>query len=254
MTLIDTHTHLYLDEFKEDIEEIVDRANELGVTKFYLPAIDSTEIDNQVALEKRFPGQMFLMAGLHPCYVKENYQKELLIVEEELHQRRYSAIGETGLDFYWDTTFKNEQINSLHIHVEWALKYGLPLVLHTRNAMRETIDEIKKYRGSGLRGIFHCFSGTEQEAKEIIDLDFFLGIGGVLTFKNSGLATALENISLDNMVLETDAPYLAPVPYRGKRNESAYLIPIAEFLAKIKGTTLEEVARITSANAKTIFS
>lgn len=253
MTLIDTHTHLYSSEFDEDIEEVVSRANDAGVTRFYLPAIDSTQIARMEKLAKDFPGQMFAMAGLHPCYVKENYKNELLTVEENLLKKRYSAIGETGLDFYWDTSFKNEQIKSLHIHVEWALKWGLPLVLHTRNALRETIDELRKYKGSGLTGIFHCFSGTEKEAREIVELGFYLGIGGVLTFKNSGLAQAIRNIDLSHLVLETDAPYLAPVPYRGKRNESSYLKIIAEHLAQVKGVSLEEVATQTTRNAKIIF-
>lgn len=254
MILIDTHTHLYLDEFKEDIEKIIENANQNGVNQFYLPAIDSTEVKNQELLEEKFPDQMFLMAGLHPCSVKENYREELLKIEDRLSKRKYAAIGETGLDFHWDTTFKNEQYNSLHIHAEWAIKYGLPLVLHTRNAMRETIDEIKKYIGSGLTGIFHCFSGTKEEAREIIDLGFYLGIGGVLTFKNSGLADVIKDIDLHYIVLETDAPYLAPAPYRGKRNESAYLKIIAEFLANLKNMEVEEVAQTTTKNAKKIFS
>src|SRR5690606_23107462 len=220
MTLIDTHTHLYVEEFRTDINEVMQRAFDEGVEKFYLPAIDGSETDALLSLEKNFPGKVFAMAGLHPCSVKENYKEELDTIEKQLSQRTFAAIGETGLDFYWDKTFRVQQYESLHRHAGWALQYNRPLVLHTRNAMQETIDVIKEYSGKGLRGIFHCFSGDLQNAKDIIDLGFLLGIGGVLTYKNSGLAEVIKEIDLKHLVLETDAPYLTPVPFRGKRNES----------------------------------
>lgn len=253
MKLIDTHTHLYVAEFKEDIEAVIQRAQKEGVKKFFLPAIDSAETEAMFALEKKYPDTIFSMAGLHPCSVKENYKEELEKIEQQLQNRQFAAIGETGLDFYWDTTFKDQQYESLHQQAKWAIQYNRPLVLHTRNAMQETIDIIRTYKGQNLRGIFHCFSGSVENAQEIIDLEFLLGIGGVLTYKNSGLDVIIEEIDLEHIVLETDAPYLSPVPFRGKRNEPAYLKYIAEKLAGIKKVTVEEVTRITSDNAESIF-
>ncbi|MEO6682821.1 MAG: TatD family hydrolase [Ginsengibacter sp.] len=253
MKLIDTHTHLYVSEFKDDIEAVIERATKEGVEKFYLPSIDSTESEALLQLEKQFPQQIFAMAGLHPCYVKEDYKEELSKVEQQLTKRKFAAIGETGLDFYWDTTFKNEQYESLRTQAEWAIKYNTPLVLHTRNAMQETIDVIKSYSDNNLRGIFHCFSGTKEDAQEIIKMGFLLGIGGVLTYKNSGLDKVVQEIDLSHLVLETDAPYLSPVPFRGKRNESSYLKYICEKLAEIKQINAEEVARITTENAEKMF-
>src|SRR5665213_84083 len=254
MKLIDTHTHLYVKEFETDIDEVIKRANAEGVEKFYLPAIDSTETQAMLPLEKKYPGKIFAMAGLHPCSVKANFKDELEKIEEQLFVREFAAIGETGLDFYWDTTFKKEQFESLRIHAQWSLQYKRPLVIHTRNAMQETIDVIKEYVGKGLYGVFHCFSGTLENAKEIIDAGFFLGIGGVLTFKNSGLAEVIKDVDLKNLVLETDSPYLAPVPFRGKRNESSYIKYVAEKLAGIKNISIEEVAQQTNKNAEFLFS
>ena len=253
MKMIDTHTHLYVQEFKQDIDSVVERALKEGVEKFYLPAIDSSETAALLELEKKFPGKMYAMAGLHPCSVKENYKEELAAVEKQLSQREFAAIGETGLDFYWDTTFAEQQYESLRTQIEWAIQYKLPLVLHTRNAMQETIDVIKEYKGTGLTGIFHCFSGTSSNAKEITESGFLLGIGGVVTFKNSGLAEVVKDIDVKYLVLETDAPYLAPVPYRGKRNESSYLKYIVQKIADTKGLTVEEVAAQTTKNANNMF-
>ncbi|MEP7253948.1 MAG: TatD family hydrolase [Ginsengibacter sp.] len=253
MKLIDTHTHLYLEEFKADIEDVIRRAENEGVQKFYLPAIDSSETANMLALEKKFPDKCMPMTGLHPCSVKENFREEIDKVEEMLRQRNFAAIGESGLDFYWDKTFTKEQYESLHIHAGWALQYGLPLVLHTRDAMQETIDVIKTYKTKGLRGIFHCFGGTLEHAKEIIDSNFLIGIGGVVTYKNSGLSDVLKEVDLKYIVLETDAPYLTPVPFRGKRNESSYLKYIAQKIADIKNIPVEEVAEQTTKNAEEIF-
>ncbi|HEY5368372.1 MAG TPA: TatD family hydrolase [Hanamia sp.] len=254
MKLIDTHTHLYSQEFKSDINSVVEQAEREGVGKFYLPAIDSSVNDNLLELEKKFPEKMFAMAGLHPCSVKENFQEEIKLIRMQLQQRDFAAIGETGLDFYWDTTFKKQQYESLHIHAQWAIEYNRPLVIHTRNAMQETIDVIKEYRGKKLFGIFHCFSGSLQNANDVIDLGFILGIGGVLTFKNSGLDVVVKEIDLQHLVLETDAPYLAPVPFRGKRNESSYLKYIAQKLAQIKGVPIEEIASKTTNNAENVFA
>ena len=254
MKFIDTHTHLYLKEFSSDIDEVIQRAEAEGVERFYLPAIDSSETSAILELEKKFSGKCIAMAGLHPCSVKENYKEELGSVTAMLEQRKFAAIGETGLDFYWDTSFMKEQYESLHIQAEWALQYKLPLVLHTRNAMQETIDVVKTYNSKGLQGIFHCFSGTLQNANDIIGLGFFLGIGGVITYKNSGLAEVAREVDLEYIVLETDAPYLTPAPFRGKRNESSYIKYIAQKIAEIKNISIEEVAYQTSKNAEKIFS
>ena len=251
--MIDTHCHLYLEEFKTDITDVIKRAEAEGVNKFYLPAIDSAETENIFLLEKKFPGKCFAMMGLHPCSVKANYLIEISLVEEWLSKRKFAAVGEIGLDFYWDKTFIEQQFEAFRIQIGLSLQYNLPIVIHTRNAMQETIDVVKKFVPKGVRGIFHCFGGSYQNAKEIIDAGFYLGIGGVLTYKKSGLAEVLEKIDLQHIVLETDSPYLTPVPFRGKRNESSYLKFVAAKLAQIKNVPVEEVAAITTANAEKIF-
>lgn len=253
MIIIDTHCHLYLEEFKADIQAVISRAQDLGVTRFYLPAIDSKVIADMLALEQQYPGICIPMMGLHPCSVKENYREELTIVEEWLEQRPFVAVGEIGLDFYWDKTYVKEQYAAFTVQMQWALERSIPIVIHTRNAMQETIDLVKPYADKGLKGIFHCFSGETGSAEQIINMGFYLGIGGVITYKNAGLAEALENIGLEHLVLETDSPYLTPVPYRGKRNESSYLEHIISKLAAVKKLTIEEVAAITTANAQKIF-
>ena len=251
--IVDTHCHLYLDEFKTEIAEVIKRAEAEGIHKFYLPAIDSSEIENIFLLEEKFPGKCFAMMGLHPCSVKENYLDELTIVKEWLGKRKFAAVGEIGLDFYWDKTFAEQQYAAFRMQIELSLQYKLPIVIHTRNAMQETIDVVKEFVPAGVRGIFHCFGGTVENAKEIIDAGFYLGIGGVLTYKKSGLAEVLEEIDLKYMVLETDSPYLTPVPFRGKRNESSYLKYVIEKLALIKKISVEEVVAVTTANAEKIF-
>ena len=253
MTIIDTHCHLYLEEFKADIDLIIERARAIGVSKFYLPAINSEVIDDMLALETRFPNECIAMMGLHPCYVKENYREELAIAQNWLNQRPFVAIGEIGLDYYWDKTFVKEQQEAFSIQMQWALDKNLPIVIHTRNAMQETIEAVKPFAAKGLRGIFHCFSGSKESAEQIVKMGFYLGIGGVITYKNAGLSQALERISLENLVLETDSPYLTPVPFRGKRNESSYLVYIIDKLAEAKNLSSEEVAAITTANAQKIF-
>jgi TatD DNase family protein len=253
MKLIDTHCHLYTEDFFNDIDIVVQRSEAQGVHKFYLPAIDSSTHNNMLALEEKFAGKCFAMMGLHPCSVKSDYLNELKIVEDWLRKRLFTAIGEIGLDFYWDKTFIQEQYAAFSSQMELALNYSLPIVIHTRNAMSETINAVKSFASKGGSGIFHCFGGSYEEALQIIDMGFYLGIGGVLTYKNAGLANVLEKISLRHMVLETDAPYLTPVPFRGKRNESSYLQYIANKLASIKKCSVEEVAAVTTANALKIF-
>ena len=253
MILTDTHTHLYAEEFTTDIDEVIKRAENEGVNKFYLPAIDSTAHEQMIMLEKKYPGKCIAMMGLHPCYVKDNYISELQIVKDWLAKRKFAAVGEIGLDFYWDKTFTAQQYEAFRMQIEWSLQYKLPIVIHTRNAMAETIAVVKEYASRGVNGIFHCFSGTYEDAVAITDLGFYLGIGGVLTYKNSGLAEAIAKVDLQHLVIETDAPYLTPVPYRGKRNESSYLKYVVEKLAQIKNVPAEEVAAITTANAEKIF-
>jgi len=251
--LIDSHCHLYGEEFKEDIEKVIERAEAAGVRKFYLPGIDSSAIDSMLALEARFPGKCQPMMGLHPCYVKENYLDELAIVEDWLSRRSFAAVGEIGLDHYWDTTFAVQQVHAFKTQIEWSIRFNLPIVIHTRNAMQETIEIVKIYQKQGIRGIFHCFSGSYESATEIIKAGFYLGIGGVLTYKKAGLAEVIEKIGLEHLVIETDAPYLTPVPFRGKGNESSYLTYVVARLAEIKQCSIEEVAAVTSANAEKIF-
>lgn len=251
--MIDTHCHLYVNEFKADIQDVVKRAGDEGVTKFYLPAIDSSEIDNMLTLEAAFPDSCYAMMGLHPCSVKDNYLDELAIVEDWLGRRKFAAVGEIGLDFYWDKSHTVQQYAAFKYQIALSLKYNLPIVIHTRNAMQEAIDVVKEYVPSGVRGVFHCFGGTVEQANEIIDAGFYLGIGGVVTYKNAGLDLILKEISLQHLVLETDAPYLTPVPFRGKRNESSYLKFVAEKLALIKNVSVEEVAKVTTINAEKIF-
>ena len=253
MHLTDTHCHLYSDELITDIDAIIERATNEQVTKFYLPAIDSTTHEAMLLLEEKFPGKCIAMMGLHPCSVKENYLTELQLVEEWLAKKKFAAVGEIGLDFYWDKTFTVQQYDAFRKQIELALCYNLPIVIHTRKAMAETIAVVKEYAGKGLHGIFHCFGGTYEDAVEIIDMGFYLGIGGVITYKNSGLAQVIQKIDMQHLVLETDAPYLTPVPFRGKKNESSYLKYVADAIAAIKNVTKEELAAVTTANAEKIF-
>src|SRR5690349_8419156 len=214
MKIIDTHCHLYLDEFKSDIDDVIRRAKQKGVEKFYLPAIDSEVITAMLDLEKKFP-ECFAMMGLHPCSVKENFNDELKLAEQWLNKREFAAVGEIGLDFYWDITFSAQQYEAFKTQMHWALERNMPIVIHTRNAMNEAIETVQPFAAKGLRGIFHCFSGTYEQAQKIVDMNFLLGIGGVITYKNSGLQPVIKKINLSHIVLETDAPYLTPVPFRG---------------------------------------
>lgn len=253
MTLIDTHCHIYLEEFEADRTEMMNRAALANVTRLYMPAINSTTHDKMMTLEQEYPNNCFPMIGLHPCYVKEDYRSELQLVHDWLEKRKFCAIGECGLDLYWDKTHLTDQIDALTQQIEWAKKYKLPLILHTRNATKETIDLIKKNRFEGMRGIFHCFGGSLDEANEIFDLGFLVGIGGVVTYKNAGLDKIMMEIPLSGVVLETDAPYLAPVPNRGKRNEPSMLPIIAAKIAQIKNCSVQEVIQITTRNADQLF-
>lgn len=251
--LIDTHTHLYVAEFSADITDVIQRAENEGVTSFYLPAIDSEVISDLLALEERFPGKCIAMMGLHPCSVKQHYLDELKLVEDWLARRSFAAVGEIGLDYYWDKTFVPEQVQAFHRQIEWALHYKIPIVIHSRDSLPDCIAIVKEHQKGALTGIFHCFTGSYEQAMEIIDTGLYLGIGGVLTYKNSGLGEVVKNIPMERLVLETDAPYLTPVPFRGKRNESSYLKYIAAKLAEIKGVSVEAVAQITTANAQKVF-
>jgi TatD DNase family protein len=253
MSFIDSHCHLYLKEFADDISAVLDRAEVAGVNKFYLPAIDSETLELMLSLEKNYPLKCKSMAGLHPCSVKENYKEELKIAEDILGKRSFAAIGEIGLDFYWDRTFEPQQYDTFHQQIEWALHYDLPVVIHSRESMEQCIDVVKQHQNGKLKGIFHCFTGSAELSQKITDLGFYLGIGGVITYKNSGLAETLKNISMDSIVLETDAPYLTPVPFRGKRNESSYIRYIAQKLADTKNIDITEVEKITTLNAEKIF-
>lgn len=254
MELIDTHCHLYDPVLSADIDEVMQRALKTGVGRFYLPAIDRESEAALFNLEKRYSDICFAMQGLHPCSVKADVEDALRHVERSLHERQFAAVGETGLDFYWDRSFEKEQYHAFHQQIEWALAFDLPVVIHSRDSISQTIAAIKEHQKGSLRGIFHCFNEEERFAREIIALGFYMGIGGTLTYKNSKLPEVLRNIGLENIVLETDAPYLPPVPFRGKRNESSYIIYVAEKMAEIRGISLEEVAEITTANALKIFS
>lgn len=253
MKFTDTHCHLYTEEFDKDRAAMLKRAENENVEKFYLPAIDSESTDALLNLEAQYPGQCFAMMGLHPCYVKDNYEEELLNVETWLAKRPFAAIGEIGLDFYWDTSFNSQQYHAFKTQIQWALQYQLPIVIHSRNATDECIAVVKEFASSSLKGIFHCFGGTVEQASQIIEMGFYLGIGGVITYKNAGLAEVVQQLPLTALVLETDAPYLSPVPHRGKRNESSYLPLVAAKIAAVKNITIEEVATVTTANAEKIF-
>ncbi len=253
MILIDTHTHLYSDRFEEDRSEMIKRAIASNVEKMYLPNVDVDTIDGMLALEKEFPDNCFSMMGLHPTSVKEDYKKQLSVMENWLTKRDFVAIGEIGIDLYWDKTFIKEQIDAFKIQIEWAKQKDIPFVIHARDSTDEVIQVLNETHHSKMRGIFHCFGGSLEEAKKIIDLGFYLGIGGIVTFKNSKLGETLENIDLKHIVLETDAPYLTPMPYRGKRNESAYVNFVAEKLSDIKECSLREIAEITTQNALNLF-
>jgi len=250
---IDTHAHLYAEEFDLDRTAVIDRAVQSGVTKILLPNIDLQSLVGLKSLTEAYPQNCFAMLGLHPCSVDDQYKSMLTTIESAMENLKIKAIGEIGIDLYWDTTFKNQQIDAFLIQCHWANRMELPIAIHTRNATRETLDALntlEKQPG----GVFHCFGGTLEEAHEIIDLGYSLGIGGVLTYKNSNLASILPQISLDKIILETDAPYLSPAPFRGKRNESMHITLIAKKLAEVYGLPIETIAEKTTRNACQLFN
>jgi TatD DNase family protein len=253
MHFVDTHAHIYSEELTSDLNLIMKNAVAVGINKIIMPAIDSSTLEAMLKVEQQFPEQCIAMMGLHPCYVKENHKEELKLVEEWIGKRKFIAIGEIGLDFYWDKTFAKEQHIVFETQMQWALDLQLPIAIHTRNAMGESIEAVKPFAKKGLRGVFHCFSGSKESAEQIIGMGFHLGLGGVLTYKNAGVAEAVKDIPMEYIVLETDAPYLAPVPYRGKTNEPAYMIEVAKKLAEIKSLPLNEIAAITNSNAEKLF-
>ncbi|MFI5164144.1 MAG: TatD family hydrolase [Bacteroidia bacterium] len=254
MNLTDTHTHLFAEEFKADRTEAVERAISAGVKKFFLPNIDSSSISGMLELEKQFPDNCFAMMGLHPCSVNEKYEEELKIVEDWFAKRKFSAVGEIGMDYHWDKTFVPQQKIAFARQIDLAKKYNVPIVIHQRECFDDLLAVVETQNVASLRGIFHCFTGTLEEANKIISLGGFkMGIGGAVTYKNSKLPELLKQIDLKHIVLETDSPYLPPVPHRGKRNESSFITFVAQKLAEIKGISVEEVANVTTKNAEEIF-
>jgi TatD DNase family protein len=253
MTIIDTHSHIYLPEFEPGRSSMLERAEKEGIIKIIMPAIDSITHEAMLKLEEERPLACLSMMGVHPCSIKENYRDELKIARNYFEKRSFKAVGETGLDFYWDKTYTDQQYAAFAEQIEWALHFDLPVVIHSRNSTDECIKVVADHQKGKLRGVFHCFSGNAIQAQQIIDLGFYLGIGGVITFKNSGLDKVMLETALKNVVLETDAPYLAPVPFRGKKNEPAYLKYVAEKLAELKNVSTDEVALITTANAEKLF-
>ena len=254
MNLIDTHTHLYLKQFKEDIDSVINRSKDIGVKKFIFPAIDSTHFDDMHSLKNKYPDNIYLMSGLHPTNVKENYKNGLDFVVDSLKTHDYVAIGEIGIDLYWDKTYLKQQQEAFRFQIRLAIKHDLPIVIHCREAFNEIFEILDKENCPKLRGVFHCFTGSLKQAKRAIDLGFVLGIGGVVTFKNGGIDKFLNQIDLKHIVLETDSPYLAPVPYRGKRNESSYITYVVEKLSEIYGVSNEEIADVTTKNAEKVFA
>ena len=248
--IIETHAHIYDEAFAQDRDEMLLRAKNIGVTEIWMPNCNSETIRGMMDLASEYPDYCLPMLGLHPCYVKEDFENELQIIENEILKYRPLAIGEIGLDLFWDSTFFEQQKKAFIYQSNLAIKHNLWIDIHSRNAFWETVELIEKIADVGLKGIFHCFVGTEEEARKAIELGFLLGIGGVSTFKNGGLDKVLPNIGLENIVLETDAPYLAPTPFRGKRNESSYLELIANKLADFYAVQVEDIYKITTDNAQ----
>jgi len=255
MIFADTHTHLYLEEFDGDRDIVVGNAIHNGVTRLFLPNIDSGSVDGMMALADSYPDHCFPMIGLHPTSVKANYKKELAFVEQQLtlSGKRFCAIGEIGIDLYWSREFESFQLSAFSFQLELAVKYNLPVVIHTRNSFEHAVNVIAEKNNPGIRGIFHCFGGSLKQAQKAIELGFLLGIGGIITYKNSGLQEVVEKVGLEHLVLETDAPFLPPVPYRGQRNESAYIPVIAEKISLLKKVEVAEVAAVSTHNALSLF-
>ncbi len=255
LNFIDTHSHQYAEDFKDDLKEVTQRTIKSGVNKVLMPNIDSGSFELMNKLSKEYPDLYIPMLGLHPCSVKpETYRYELDFVLSEIQKKNFIAIGEIGMDLYWDKTTQGIQEEALRIQCQLAVDTQLPIALHTRNATKEVLEIINDFSSTNLTGVFHCFGDGIEEANRIIDLGYKIGIGGVVTFKNSGLDKVIKDVSMENILLETDSPYLAPAPYRGKRNESSYLPLIAQKIADVKQISLEEVAKITTQNARELFS
>tara|TARA_B100001939_G_C16808054_1_gene558711 strand:+ start:127 stop:894 length:768 start_codon:yes stop_codon:yes gene_type:complete len=253
MKLIDTHTHLYVEAFDEDREEIIQKAIKIGIERFYLPSIDSSYTSRMLDLESKYPDHIRLMIGLHPTHVKDNYKDELHHVDQCLNKYDFSAVGEIGIDLYWDKSFLKNQQEAFDLQISWAKEKKMPVVIHCRNAFDEVFEVLQGHRCNNLSGIFHCFSGTKKQAEMLIDMKLKLGIGGIVTFKNGKIDKFLDQISIDHIVLETDAPYLAPTPFRGKRNQSEYLVYILKKLTEIYQKSEKEIAAITTKNALSVF-
>jgi TatD DNase family protein len=253
MIITDTHTHLYSEQFDADRNEMIQRALDAGVSRFFVPAIDSTYLNEMLALEKSFPENIFLMMGLHPTHVKENFEEELAFVKHWLDKRNFYAVGEIGIDLFWDKTLLKQQQIAFNTQISWAKEKNLPVVIHCRDAFDEIFEVLEEVKDNKLFGIFHCFTGNLVQAKKAISYNMKLGIGGVVTFKNGKIDQFLHEIPLKHLVLETDSPYLAPAPFRGKRNESSYITKVLDKLAEIYKLTPREIAEITTQNSKDIF-
>ena len=253
MILTDTHTHLYYETDPEKLSDLIQRSLENKVYRLFLPNVDSESIPLVFGLSERYPDHCFPMLGLHPCDVKANYKEELDSISKEIAQRKVYAIGEIGIDLHWDKSTLSIQQEAFRTQIDWAKNSDLPIVIHCREAFDEIFEILNELKDDKLRGIFHCFSGTLEQAHKVIGLGFYLGIGGVLTYKNSGLDKVIQDVSLEHLVLETDSPYLTPVPFRGKPNESSYLVYIAQKLADLKQVSLEEIAEVTTRNSRMVF-
>ena len=253
MIFIDSHTHLYLDEFNTDRQTVVNRAIADGIKYMMLPAIDKSTFDSMMQLTKDFPQNCFPMIGLHPTSVEDNYMEELDFVENELEKNKYVAVGEIGIDLYWDKTYAEQQKFAFRKQLNLAKNHDLPVAIHTRDSFDDVYKIVKEEQDGSLKGVFHCFTGDLEVAEKIIDLNFYMGIGGIVTFKNSGQDKVVKDIPLESILLETDSPFLTPTPYRGKRNESAYIKLIANKIAEVKEVSLESVANITSLNSMSLF-
>ena len=251
--MIDTHTHLYLEQFRDDIDDVISRAKAVGVEKFYLPSINSKYNKSMHDLEKKYPDDVFCMIGLHPCYVDDNFDLEIDFVKKQIEKHDYKAIGEIGIDLFHEKKYLDQQVDAFEEQIKLAIEYDLPIVIHSRDSFDEIFEVLEKFKSEKLRGIFHCFTGNIDQAHQIIDLNFHLGIGGVLTFKNGKISEFLNEIPINKIVLETDSPYLAPSPHRGSRNESSYLKIIADKLAKVYNLEIDEISNITQQNSIEIF-
>lgn len=250
---IDTHSHIYSEEFDGDIADVIQRAKDASLSHIVLPDVDSEARVRMLRLTDSYPNFLYPLIGLHPTSVKENYREELEKLDVKLSERKFFGIGETGIDLYWDKSFKLQQIEAFEYQLDLSLKHDLPIIIHARDSIKEIYDVLESYKTKGIKGIMHCFSGDLCEAKQAISYGLSLGIGGVSTFKNTHIREVIKEISIQNIVLETDSPYLAPVPYRGKRNESAYVVKVAEMLQNLYCMDIEKIGEITSNNAKEIF-